>query len=180
MQERHEGDHYENRPVSVSRLGSVSMARVPPSAIPRVTHRSAVCPAATRILQTNVNPSPTTDARKSTTGDVLLCEDDASCRGESEQDGVRREDDGDEVLGLLVHGLEIDLLASRPRKHGAKLEPDEETAEGEDEAEDPEHQGRADGPDGPEDGGGCGEDARADDTPNAGWSGSLVGRDSGT
>ena len=119
-----------------------------------------------------------TYARKSTTGDILLCEDNASCGGEPEQDGVRREDDGYKILGLLVHGLEIDLLASRTREHGAKLEPDEETAEGEDEAEDPEHQGRADGPDRPEDGRGCGEDARADDTSDAkrserelGWAG---------
>ena len=78
-------------------------------------------------------------------GDILLCEDDTSCGGEPEQDGVGREDDGDDVLGLLVHGLEVDLLASRTREHGAKLEPDEETAEGEDEAEHPEHEGGADG-----------------------------------
>ena len=113
------------------------------------------------------------------TSDILLCEDDTSCGSEPKQDGIGREDHGDEVLGLLVHGLEVDLLASRTREHGAKLEPDEETAEGENEAEDPEHQGRADGPDRPEDGGGRGEDARADDTSDAGGNGSLVGRYSG-
>ena len=81
-----------------------------------------------------------THARKSSTGDVLLCEDDTSCGVEPEQDGVRREDDGNEVLGLLVHSLEVDLLASRTREHGAKLQPDEQAAERQDEAEEPQHE----------------------------------------
>ena len=65
---------------------------------------------------------------------------------ETQENGVSGEDHSYEVLWLLVHRLQIDLLASRPRNHGAELEPDEETAEGQDEAEDPEHQRSADRP----------------------------------
>ena len=99
---------------------------------------------------------------------------DAARRREPQQNRVRGEDDGDEVLGLAVDGLEVDLLAAGAGEHRAELEPDEEPAEGEDEAEDPEHERRAHGPDGSQDRGGRREDAGADDAHDAVGRGGLV------
>ena len=86
---------------------------------------------------------------------------------EAEEDGVGGEDNGDEIARLAIDALEIDLLAARARPHRAELEPDEEPAEGEQEAEHPEHERRADAPDGPQDRGRRREDARPDDPPDA-------------
>ena len=72
---------------------------------------------------------------------------DAAGGGEAEHDGVRGENDGGEVFWPFIHRFEVDLLAAGAGEHGAELEPDEEAAEGEDEAEDPEHEGSTNRPD---------------------------------
>lgn len=101
--------------------------------------------------------------------------------GEAEHDRVYGKDDGDEILGLLVHDLEVDLLAAGTRVHGAELEPDKEAAEGKEEAEDPEHERCAYRADRAENGGRGREDSGANDTPDAVLCGgsSVIARSSG-
>ena len=67
----------------------------------------------------------------------------ASRGRETEEDSVRREYYGSKVFWTPVNCLEVDLFSSASREHRPIFEPDKETAEREDEAEHPEHQGRS-------------------------------------
>ena len=89
--------------------------------------------------------------------------DDASRRGEAQQDGLGREDDRRQEPRPGVRRLEIDLLPARARKHASKLEPHAEPRKREREPEQPQHQRRADAPHAARDRRRSGEDPHADD-----------------
>lgn len=69
--------------------------------------------------------------------DDVGSKDDASTRREAEENGVGAEDNGGEQFGTLVHGFEVHFLTTGAGEHGSEFEPDEETAEGEGQTEDP-------------------------------------------
>ena len=68
----------------------------------------------------------------------------ATSSSESKDYSIYSKDHGGKVLGLPVHGLQVDLLSTTAREHGAKLEPYEEATKAEQETEDPEHKGGTD------------------------------------
>ena len=96
----------------------------------------------------------------------LAREDDRPTRSEAEQDGVHGEDDRSQMPRFLVHGFEIDFFSSTPRKHSTVFKPDEETAEGHDEAEHPKHEGSTDRPDRAQDRRGGRENTSTNNTTN--------------
>lgn len=71
------------------------------------------------------------------------------------------------MFRFFVDRLQVHLLASRTRKHSPELEPNEQAAEREYEAEDPKHERSAHRSDRAEDGGRCREDAGSNDTTDA-------------
>ncbi len=150
---------------------------LPPRAIPRTTHRVASCPAAIRMLErrsisktvecvaqehytSGQRPEEHTQYK---TGKVIRTTYDTSSSRKAKNDGIHGKDDSCQILWAGVNSFQINLLSSTAGEHCSILEPDEQTAKREHEAENPEHQRCADRAHRAEDGGRCGQDTSTDD-----------------
>lgn len=60
---------------------------------------------------------------------------------EAKRNGLYGKDNSDEPLGPRVRSLEVDLFAAAARNHAGKLEPNAESSQGEQQAENPQEHG---------------------------------------